>query len=102
MADDPFSSLQLAVVRRAVGVCRVTICLQLEELATICFGWLKMVYVAFSNLYRAIPFFFIQSEKYCFLRSVNAYVDPDLNVKILPRSYFFTNILVVHAPLEIC
>ena len=39
-------------------VCQVTICLQLEELATIHFGWLKIVDVAVSNWTRAVPFFF--------------------------------------------
>ena len=39
-------------------VCQVTICLQLEELATNHFHWLKNVYVAVSNWTRAVPFFF--------------------------------------------
>ena len=47
-------------------VCQVTICLQLEELATNHFHWLKNVYVAVSNWTRATPFFFVQSEKYSF------------------------------------
>ena len=47
-------------------LCQVTICLQLEELATNLFHWLKNVYVAVSNWTRAIPFFFVQLKKYSF------------------------------------
>ena len=39
-------------------VCQVTICLQLEELATNYFSLVEKVYVAVSNWTRAIPFFF--------------------------------------------
>ena len=39
-------------------VCPVTICLQLEELATNYFSLVEKVYVAVSNWTRAIPFFF--------------------------------------------
>ena len=39
-------------------VCQVTICLQLEELATNCFSLVEKSYVAVSNCTRAIPFIF--------------------------------------------
>ena len=39
-------------------VCQVTIWLQLEELATNHFHWLKNVYVAVSNWTRTVPFIF--------------------------------------------
>ena len=51
-------------------VCQVTICLQLEELATNLFHWLKNVYVAVSNWTRAIPFIFCPIGKILFLSDV--------------------------------
>ena len=42
----------------ALVLCQVTICLQLEELATKYFPLDEYVYVAVSNWTRAIPFFF--------------------------------------------
>ena len=49
-------------------VCRTNTCLQLEELATIDFGWLKNVYVAFSNFNWVIPFPFNKSDKFFVFR----------------------------------
>ena len=51
-------------------VCQVTICLQLEELATNHFHWLNNVYVAVSNWTRATPFFFCPIGKILFLSDV--------------------------------